>query len=274
MPTKSERQARRDKLTKQLPLSTNLYRSFKTPIVYYHFSLSLGPFDLYKHEVLYKLPGFNSSRLTADPLVDFARPEGDECPEGKMEVVYLRNVFKKGGCALGFRLLETHTTADDGNENETEAANKKKSTKEQDKNESDKRKTTAKPPQMMEWLFYQVSIAPWLDCLTDNTTTPPSPLFDVVATLDKGGMSKTGHGNTGNAEHIVLYESVVARFGDVPVQAREPSLLKQKGLETEMKKETEKELNGVRLQKQRRLKRFKLKLTWRNREKEREASNA
>jgi hypothetical protein len=382
MPAKAEREAREAKITDTQVLMMPQYRSFNADVVYYHFDIaSTGlSFEDFKKKYLHKLPGWNSSNTVSNPMMRFPRPQGDEVPEGFIEVVYLENAFKHGGSALGFQIVTEYeeveieeeselAVEDDSDDESDDEAKKKKASRaeigkhakarkaaapqsrtpmasmdpnvqvgdkrKRDDDQDDEKceqpakkakvseapkpkKTKVRRPKttMLHWFFYQVPIADILSKLTkanitslssdalitrltqdaleeakhptkrvkktkaavanttptatasapvdtvphdtvsadpapvtdttasnttvpegakrpakrqrkgktpvtDNTTPPTTststdePLFDVVATLEKGGKGQNGGGETGHPEHMALFHSVEDTFLDL-----------------------------------------------------------
>lgn len=144
------------------------YRSYMHEITIYHFQeyhISLHNF----RSLLNRQHGYVDTLVSFDPLISMPGPEGDEVPEGCIEVGYLPSVFQHGGSALGFRVENN----------------------------------------MVEWMCFDRPINEMILNTLDVRDLCPGVklmLFDRVASLDKGISERRVRGAT--PEHKAWHKSL------------------------------------------------------------------
>ncbi|KAF1848985.1 uncharacterized protein K460DRAFT_277613 [Cucurbitaria berberidis CBS 394.84] len=82
------------------------FRSYMHDIAVYHFQAYFISIENFRSLLNRPDHGYVDTLLGLDPLHDKPLPEGDEPPEGCVEVGYMPNAFQHGGSALGFRVGE------------------------------------------------------------------------------------------------------------------------------------------------------------------------
>lgn len=155
------------------------YQNYKYTIPIYHYSFYILPLATLLNTFRRAVNGFHHTNITVDPLHHVKCAPGDEPPPGRIEVVYLGNVFRtsKGcrgeGSAIGFR---------------------------------DKSKNR------VEWVCFTEPS----DHLIESARGPRGEiLFDLVAKVDKRASEGKGKGNhavstKGCDEHREWYENVTS----------------------------------------------------------------
>jgi len=173
---KGNKKANGNKTQAAPPLKLLNYRNFIKTIGIYHYPHTLQSLSDFENFLRKEIPHYAGRRmLSKDNLRYNFVPEGDEVPDGKLEVGYLPAVFSHGGDALGFRFQ-----AED----------------------------------RIVWFCFRRSI----DTFLEEAHLDGEPVFDLVATLERGGTGKKGN-MKGNKEHRDWHAALEESW-DPPVSLR------------------------------------------------------
>ncbi|KAF2873901.1 hypothetical protein BDV95DRAFT_605368 [Massariosphaeria phaeospora] len=92
---------------KRLEIKTSLilhqYRSYRQEIIIFHYAEYIMPLSELWHQLKLVQHGYIGSVTSHDPLHGIEMPEGDEIPEGRLEVAFLPKMFRTNGAAICFR---------------------------------------------------------------------------------------------------------------------------------------------------------------------------
>lgn len=80
------------------------FRSYLQDIIIFHFQAYYISLLAFRSMLNRRDHGYVATLVSFDPMEGKFVPEGDEVPNGCIEVAYMPNVFHQGGSALGFRL--------------------------------------------------------------------------------------------------------------------------------------------------------------------------
>jgi hypothetical protein len=144
----------------------------------YHYPHTLFPFSRFEQRLTKAAHGYIKRRISSDPIAHVPRAEGDETPEGFIEVAHLGCVFgaHKGASALAFRIPPKPGTS----------------------------------AGHIEWLCFERGVQGLLGMTIAQPGSEDErmPLFDEVAELEKGEVVKKGTVGDSHLEHRLWFESL------------------------------------------------------------------
>jgi hypothetical protein len=164
--------------TRKNPCQQVQYRSYGRAIQIYHYPHMLLPFSRFEQRLTKAAHGYIKRRISSDPIAHVPRAEGDETPEGFIEVAHLGCVFgaHKGASALAFRIPPKPDTS----------------------------------VGHIEWLCFERGLQGLLGMTIakSGSNDERMPLFDEVAELEKGKVVKKGTVGDAHLEHRLWFESL------------------------------------------------------------------
>jgi hypothetical protein len=161
------------------------YRSYIQPIQIYHYPHTLLPFLRFEAGLTKADHGYVKRLISSDPIAHITRAEGDETPNGFIEVAHLGPVFgaHKGASALGFRIPSEPGTSRVAH---------------------------------IEWLCFERGVQNLLGLtIAKPGSDAQVPLFDEVAELEKMENVKKGVVGNVHLEHKLWFESL--KVADRPI---------------------------------------------------------